>query len=162
VARTAAKRAVALARQDGSEEAARLIAAAEKELTALTRSAERDPALIAESFYRDAVEEYAEALALRALVAGGRLVFPRGIAIDPDEILGALADATGEIVRRAVSTAHTEGALAEIERYLSAAEEISQELALVSHTGKLRQKHDEVERNLRRLEQLIYEARGRG
>ncbi|MDZ4284618.1 MAG: hypothetical protein U1A28_02240 [Patescibacteria group bacterium] len=161
-ARTAAKRAVALVRHGDAESAGGLISAAEKELEVLARLARTNPRLLAESFYREAVEEYVEAKALAAFVAQGRFVLPTGIIVDPEEMLGGLADATGELVRRAVTIAHESGALAELELYRAAAAALSHELAAVSEAGKLRQKHDEVERNLHRLEQLIYEIKGRG
>ncbi len=161
-ARTAAKRAVALARHGDREAAGALIAAAEKELTALARLARRMPRLLAESFYREAVEEYVEAQALRAFIADERLALPSALVIDPEELLGGLADATGELVRRAVTIADERGALAALERYRSAASALSHELTAVADAGRLRQKHDDVERNLHRLEQLIYDARGRG
>ncbi len=160
-ARTAAKRAVALVRHADAERAGELIATAERELGALARLARTNARVLSESFYREAVEEYVEAKALAALVAHARFALPAEIVVDPEEMLGGLADATGELVRRAVTIAHESGALAELERYRSAAAALSHELAAVSEAGKLRQKHDEVERNLHRLEQLIYETRGR-
>lgn len=118
----------------------------------------KHPDLRHEGFYVEALEEYAEARVLYNFIIGSAPKFPARIFLSPEEIIGGICDATGELVRKAISDASV-GTLKKIEMYRSVIEGVSQALTTMGLQGKLRHKYDDVERNLQKLENIIYDIK---
>ena len=73
--------------------------------------------------------------------------------------LSAVCDLTGELVRKAVNQA-TKRKFKEVEKYRDTVEEIIGELIKLNmNNGHLRSKFDDAKRNLRRLEEMLYDIR---
>lgn len=159
--RADAKHAIALMRHDKFHEAGLLLAGTERTLRSVQRLLKRQPQLASEGFFREALEEYVEAKAFFSFLTGKPLTIPSFIPLDTDEALGGICDFTGELVRKAMSIAGTEH-LNEVASYVEITQKIIQELSNISFNGKLREKYDDLERNLVRLERIVYELRMRG
>jgi predicted translin family RNA/ssDNA-binding protein len=161
--RVSAKRAIVAVRKGEDEQfdvAAKSAARDLKSLQQLARGSAS--ALMSEGFAREALEEYAEAMLLRAIVANQVPEFSGDIKDDPEILISGLCDAVGEILRMAILQASQADRALELDNYRLLIERVILELAPVAHSGKLRQKYDEMERNQKRLESLIYEAKKRG
>jgi len=156
--RSLAKHAITLMRQDKYHDAEQLLAEAERVLKSVHTLMKRQPLLATEGFFREALEEYAEAKAYHSFLTGERLTIPLFIPLDTDEALGGVCDFTGELVRKAMSIADEEH-LKEIESYVRMTQRVVDELSHVSFSGKLREKYDDLERNLVKLERIVYEVR---
>jgi len=156
--RSLAKQAITLMRQDKFQDGKRLLADAERTLRSVQALLTRQPLLATEGFFREALEEYVEAKAYLSFLTGGRLTIPSFIPLDTDEALGGVCDFTGELVRKAMSIADTTH-LKEIESYVRITQSIMDELSHVSFSGKLREKYDDLERNLVKLERIAYEIK---
>jgi predicted translin family RNA/ssDNA-binding protein len=157
ITRSAAKRAIAFLRKENFEQASKFIDEAEKALKELAPIVSRDPRFLGEGYYREAVEEYAESKIFYTYLLEKKILFPKYVFIGSEEILLGSADVSGELVRRSVSIAREKDARQEIERYKKAIENLSHDMTPVAQGGKLRQKHDEVERNLAKIERILYE-----
>lgn len=157
-ARIHAKRAIAFLRKANFEEAGKLIEESEKQLKALSQMIERQPRLAYDSVYRSAVEEYIEAKVLFAYLNGSELELPDYLVVEEEDILGGFADFTGELVRRATVIADVK-TVDRVEEYRQRVEDLSGALIQVGFGGPLRQKLDHVERDLRRLENILYDIR---
>ena len=156
--RADAKHAITLMRQDGYQEARLLLAGAERVLKSVRRLFSRQPQLASEGFFREALEEYVEAKAYLSFLTGKSMAIPSSIPLDTDEALGGVCDFTGELVRKAMSIADLEHRK-EIKLYIQVTQKIMDELSHVSFSGKLREKYDDLERNLVRLERIAYELK---
>ncbi|PIZ81694.1 MAG: hypothetical protein COY02_01070, partial [Parcubacteria group bacterium CG_4_10_14_0_2_um_filter_41_6] len=77
--------------------------------------------------------------------------------VKADEQLGALSDLTGELVRAATLEA-TKGNFSSIKKYRNATEELFGVLLQMDLRGILRQKRDDARRNLKRLEDILYDV----
>jgi predicted translin family RNA/ssDNA-binding protein len=115
-----------------------------------------------EGAYRAALEEYAEAQLYRGYLDNGQLL----VAIDgrcmrPDVYLAGLCDATGEVLRYAVRQA-TQGEVKAVALAKETVEAAAAKLYELDLSGYLRNKFDEAKRNLRQLEQMMYDLSLRG
>ncbi|HLD27518.1 MAG TPA: hypothetical protein VJB39_01590 [Patescibacteria group bacterium] len=156
----AKKTIFALHRQD-NKSADGFLKSAQKSLTELNQKYDKGNRLKFEGSYKAAVEEFVEASFFAQALKGKSLAELKIGSIGPEEYLGGLADLTGELVRQAVLQA-TAGNYKELERYRQLTEEIVGFMLQLYLTGYQRQKFDEAKRNLKRLEQMIYEVRLRG
>jgi len=114
-----------------------------------------------EGAYTAALEEYAEALLFRQYVEKKSMGKIEKRAMTTEVYLGGLSDATGEIVRYAMRQA-TQGnmkAVSEAEKIVS---QVVEDLLRLDLTGYLRQKFDQAKKNLRQLEQILYDISRRG
>jgi predicted translin family RNA/ssDNA-binding protein len=157
-ARICAKQAIGLLRRANFEEAKKRLEESEAQFRDLSGLLDRQPRLACDAVYRSAVEEYVEAKALYAYLSGSEFELPEVLTADEETILGGIADFTGELVRRAtvIADVETEETL---DAYRQEVEEISGVLIKVGFGGPLRQKLDHVERDLRRLENMLYDIR---
>lgn len=150
------KHVIALLRRDHLKDAAAIM----KEIEALIKKgiadADKIVTLQAEGFYREAIEEYVEAKVYQAYVIKKDLTFPKYISLNFWDLLGGWSDFTGELVRRAISLAH-EKDISEIVKLKDVTEKVVEMFSQVSFSGKLRNKYDATERNLKRLEEILYE-----
>ncbi len=103
-----------------------------------------------------ALEEFGEAWLVVEFARGKKLAFPKRPALAPEQQIGALADFTGELSRRAVLKA-TERKLKDVEKIYKTVSDVVRHLAEADLTGQARQKADEAKRNLKRIEEIRYE-----
>ena len=76
----------------------------------------------------------------------------------PEEIISGVCDFTGEVVRKAISVADAKN-LKKLNLWKKEIESVAEELTKIGFKGKLRQKYDEVERNLKKMESIIYDIK---
>lgn len=150
------KRAIFAIHRDNHDEASSAIKEAEKKIKDIQQQIQIEPRLRYEGSFSAALEEYVEAYALRSFVTTGTITLPTSIPLEYDEVLGGITDVTGEIVRKAVLLA-TEGKFDTIRSYHETVRTIIGELILLDMTGKLRNKYDQAKRNLKRLEEILYD-----
>lgn len=127
----------------------------EKKLKPLIASAVKD-GLRKEGVLQAVVEEYLEAVYLTRVMENKPLPEKLAFAASADEQLGALSDLTGELVRAAVLEA-TKGHYSRIKQYRDATEELYGVLLQMNLSGALRSKRDAASRNLKRLEEILYD-----
>lgn len=137
------------------KEASESLRLLEKELTALVKEAVK-AGLRGEGSLKAVVEEYLESLYLYHILQKKSLPTKLPFAVSADEQLGALADLTGELVRAATLEA-TQGNFKQIKSYRAATEELFGVLLQMDLHGALRQKRDDARRNLKRLEEIMYD-----
>jgi len=130
---------------------------AEEILKKLNQAYSKDNRLRFEGSYRAAMEEYVEAKTFSQALAGKTLDELPIKTIGPEEYINGLADLTGELVRQAVLQA-TKGNYKVLDKYQKFTEDIVGYLLTLYLTGQSRQKFDDAKRNLKRLEQIIYEV----
>jgi predicted translin family RNA/ssDNA-binding protein len=161
--RVGAKRAIVAARKGNASEYEVCIKSVTKDLKSLENlSRGTKSRVVNEGFVREALEEYIEALLFNAIVTDTALELPDVAVENPEILISGLSDAVGEILRLVILNAGTTSIMADTEKYRALVETLLLELASVAHGGKLRQKYDEMERNLRKLEHIIYEMNFRG
>lgn len=156
--RIASKQAIALLRREGVSASGLCIRDAEKTLITLAAIFKKNKDLSAQGFYKDAVEEYVEAKVYYNFLSGIGQKFPTRIEIGAEEMVGGICDFTGELVRRAITIANAD-TFKEVARYQKVVEEIAGELSKIGFEGKLRSKYDDVERNLQKIETILYDIR---
>lgn len=119
----------------------------------------RDASLRREGAFRAALEEYAEAKFFYNVLAGKKIDFLEEEELNYESYLCAICDLTGELVRKAVNQA-TKRKFREVEKYRDTVEEIIGELIKLNlNNGHLRSKFDDAKRNLRRLEEMLYDIK---
>ncbi len=128
----------------------------ERTLAKLVKSAEK-AGLRGEATLSAAIEEFLEARYLLHVMQKKPLPQRHGFSTEADEELAALADLTGELVRAATLEV-TRGNYARIKQYRDATEELFGVLLSMNLRGRLRSKRDEARRNLRRLEEILYDV----
>jgi len=104
-----------------------------------------------------AIEEYLEALYLLKVVQGKPIPQKISFATAAEEQLAALSDLTGELVRAATREV-TRGNYKSVRLYRDATEELFGVLLQMNLRGQLRQKRDDASRNLKRLEEILYDV----
>ena len=142
-------------------EAAKSLQTAEKIIDGLNKSYNKNNRLRFEGRYKASLEEYVEAKTFFMFLSGKNLDKLPIQSIGPEEYINGLTDLTGELVRQAVLQA-TKGNYKVLESYRSFTEEIVGFMLNLYLTGSSRQKFDDAKRNLKRLEQIIYEVKLRG
>lgn len=152
------KNAIALLRRDHTDQAQALLQKAEEILREMHLELGKNPHILNQGFYAEALEEYVEAKFFAQFLLNQPHQFPEFVIIDASELMSGMCDFTGELVRRATSIASPQN-IKTIEHYQTTIEEIIQELTQVGFRRKLRQKYDETERNLKRIESILYDIR---
>lgn len=156
--RTDSKKAIALLRRDNARESKETIDLAKEFFREINQKTKKNRELMNQGFYKEAVEEYIEAVAYYNFLTESKIKIPNFIEVVPEEIISGVCDFTGELVRRAITTASAEN-LAGLFQYKKAIENVAEELTKIGFKGKLRQKYDEVERNLGRMENILYDIK---
>ncbi len=156
--RVQSKGAIALLRRGNEYESRTAVSAAESLFVELHPILKKNPFLLEQGMYSEAVEEYAEAKYLGAFLTGEEASFPKNILLTAEQNLSGICDATGELVRRAVTIAHPDR-IKEIEGFRDITEEVVRELSRLPLSKKMRSKYDDSERNLRRIEEILYDLR---
>ncbi len=109
-----------------------------------------------EATLKAAIEEYLEALFFLFAINNKSLPSSFGFQVEASEQLAAISDLTGELSRRAILDV-TKGDYKNIKDYKNITEELFGALLSMDLHGSLRQKRDETRRNLRRLEEILYD-----
>lgn len=133
------------------------MASAKKPLARLSRSLKKDPYLNSVPNLNEGLEEYVEAALLLVYVAGGDFPTPSSLGINFEAYICGLCDMTGELVRLARN--HEEWART-IHRDVASINDACVRLH-VRRNNKIRSKLQDLERNLRRLEEILYDRRMR-
>jgi len=151
-----AKNAIFKIHRGEMTEARTLIHSIEKRLTKEVKDADKKK-LRDQGSLKAAIEEFLEAYYL-LLVIEGKLLPPKlSFAPEADEQLAALSDLTGELVRAATLEV-TKKRYDTVRQYRDATEELFGVLLSMNLRGNLRQKRDDARRNLRRLEEILYDV----
>lgn len=155
------KNAIFALHRGGKKEAENFLKSAETVISRLNKAYNKNNRLRFEGSYKASLEEYVEAKTFWLFMAGKSLDKLPFESIGPEEYINGLADLTGELVRQAVLRA-TKGDYKVLENYRVFTEEIVGFMLNLYLTGVSRQKFDDAKRNLKRLEQIIYETKLRG
>lgn len=157
--RSKSKKATALLRRNNIKESENEIKECENLFKLINKISKKNRELLNQSFYKEAVEEYIEALTFyNFLTQSKRKKLSVLIKVEPEEIISGTCDFTGEIVRKAITIGSIEN-LKQLVSYKKVIENIAEELTKIGFQGKLRQKYDEVERNLRKMENILYDIK---
>ena len=156
--RAESKRTIALLRRENIKESRKIIREVENLFRLINKIVKKNKSLINQSFYKEAVEEYIEAITFYNFLTKSKKEAPDFIEAEPEVIISGICDFTGELVRRAITIASPE-CLRELLLYKKVIENIAKKLTRVGFRGKLRQKYDEVERNLRKIEYILYDIK---
>lgn len=156
--RMLSKHGISLMRNEKFQEGTDKLKEAERELKNAQSLINKEPSLREEGFFRDSVEEYVEAKAYESFLKHIPLKFPTFISIGSEEAIGGIIDFTGELVRKTLNIADSNN-LKTIQSYINITESIMTEFSRTSFSGKLREKYDDLERNLSKLERMAYELR---
>jgi len=156
--RAKSKKAIALLRRDKIKESKEIIKEVEKIFRLINKIIKKNRDLIKQNFYKEAVEEYIEAITFYNFLIKSKRKIPDFVKAGPEEIISGTCDFTGELVRRTITVGNLEN-LRQLLVYKKTIEKIAEVLTEVGFRGKLRQKYDEVERNLRKIEDIIYDIK---
>ena len=138
------------------KEAELSLSSIEKRLKELVQEAEKR-GLRDEPTLKSAIEEFLESIFFLRVAQEKTLPPKLSFKVKADEQLGALSDLTGELVRAATLEA-TKGNFSSIKKYRNATEELFGVLLQMDLRGILRQKRDDARRNLKRLEDILYDV----
>ncbi len=153
---TASKQAIFACHREDRLVAKTLLEEAEKQIAIASRWTAKHSLLVNEGSLRAALEEYVEAKYFLMLLEGKKIDRIPHLPLDYELLLGGLCDLTGELVRYSV-LAVTKGRHTEVHKYYASVETIMGELVKMDLTGKLRQKFDDAKRNLKRMEEMLYD-----
>ncbi len=111
-----------------------------------------------EGSFKDAAEEFVEAKMFYEFLKSGNIDFVSKVKLSFDDYLGGICDLTGEILRKAVQFA-TKKESNKVDSCQKAIREIVGELIKFDLLGKLRLKYDEAKRNMRKIEEIVYDLK---
>ncbi|MFA6908818.1 MAG: hypothetical protein WC289_02930 [Patescibacteria group bacterium] len=149
------KKAIFCLQRDDDAGARACIRIADSFLKRILRLTRKFPSVRYDGGIKAAFEEYAEAQICLSVFNTGKVPALHTFAVSDEEYIGGLADATGECVRRATLSA-TNGHLVEVVRLKNIVTHIVDDLVMLNLTGYLRQKFDEAQRNLHKIEEIHY------
>jgi len=155
------KQSIFMLHRDDIEEAKKLQDDAEKILKEINSFFAREKKLEFEGSYRECSEEFIEANLFYGFIKNNEVGLDTKIKFSFDDYLGGVSDLTGELLRKAIQLA-TRGEYKQLETYHQAMENILGELIKHDFTGKLRMKYDAAKRNLKRMEEVMYEIKIKG
>ncbi len=150
------KQAIFTAHDGEIKEAEKILKQARDLLKELNEKYNRSNRLQFEGSYRACVEEFLEANFFIAVLKNQELKLYKDFDFGPEEYIGGLCDLTGELVRQAVLLGNKKN-LNKIKKYTQITKQVVGFMMKLYLSGKTRQKFDEAKRNLKRLEQIIYE-----
>ena len=140
------------------KETALLLNKAKKEKNELDSIASRHPKLFYEGSYSEANQEYVEAMCYLGFI-NGKLPSKNELKVDVEDYLSGICDLTGELTRRAVSSA-TKNDFEQVERIKSLVEDIHGEFLKINlRNSLLRKKSDSINWNLKKLEDVMYDIK---
>lgn len=150
------KQAIFALHRDEQKKAGDLILNVEKIFKELSEKFKRGKRLQYEGAYKAAVEEYVEAKLFHQFLKTQKIAVIQEVKVNLEEYLGGLCDFTGELVRRAVKLV-TQKNYEEIKKYAQVADQIISELIQFDLTKILRNKYDQTIKNLKKLEEILYD-----
>ena len=150
------KLAIFAVHRNEDKDAKQLVEQAGKSLDTLQKKLKDQPRFLNDGNLLAALEEFGEAWLVVEFARGKKLAFPKKPKLAPEQQIGALADFTGELGRRAVLKA-TERKLKDVEKIYTTVSDVVRHLAEADLTGQARQKFDEAKRNLKRIEEIRYD-----
>lgn len=151
-----AKEAIFSCHRDELADAEKSLNAAKKELQYLQKNIAKDRKLQFEGSLRAALEEYSEAALFFSFLKTGKLEQVKGVDLDAELYIGALSDVTGELVRKAIAYATVRN-LKEVQKIKVFIEEVNGEFISFNLLSQLRSKYDQAKKNLRAVEQIMYD-----
>ncbi len=149
------KRAIFDLHRDDKKQAKKNLTVAQEKLASLKTSFAKNPKLEFEGSYRAAVEEFVEATMFLRHIEKKAFTAIKGMNVFYEEYLGGLADMTGEIVRHTVKMVSS--GRTDVRESVKAVEEVVAQMLEMNLTSKLRQKFDDAKRNLKRMEEILYD-----
>ena len=114
--------------------------------------------LYSEGSWCASVEEFLEAWFVYHFLTQKKIVEPTGLKPKAEVYVGALADSTGELVRLAVLMGAARDAVA-LQLYRKLILQVVTFMLPLHLTSQSRQKFDQAKRNLKRVEEIIYEVK---
>lgn len=150
------KQAIFSLHRDDQKKAKELLAEAEQNIKKAEEKFKQDKRLKFEGSYKAAVEEYAEAKLFYKFLTEGHISEIKEAKLEAEDYLGALSDYTGELLRKAVLLA-TEKKFDKVKEIKNEMDEVMANLIELNLTGYLRTKYDSAKRNLRRIEEIMYD-----
>lgn len=154
------KQAIFALHRDEIKKAKEILDGAEQLFLNLEKLQEKHKKLSFEGFFYEAAEEFVEAKMFHEFLTSDEVNFKSKIKLLHDQYLGGICDLTGEILRKAVAAA-TNSEFKKISLYQKTISEILGELIKFDLVGKLRPKYDEAKRNLKKMEEIMYDVRMR-
>lgn len=151
------KQAIFLLHRDDIDRAGKMLDEIENMLMGMKKLFSRERRLQYEGYYKDCLEEFVEAKLFYNFLQKGNIEINSKVDLSFDDYLGGLCDLTGEILRKAVQIA-TQKKYTQLTLYQRAVEKILGELIKFDLTSKLRSKYDAAKRNLRRIEEIMYDV----
>ena len=152
----ASKQAIFSLHRDKMKDAASYLKKAETIFRQLQKKTLKNEALRYEGSYRDAAEEYAEAKLYYQFLNNKKIDQIKEVKLTADEYLGGIADLTGELARKALPYA-TIGDVKKVEWIKAGVSDVVEQLIQFDLVGKLRNKYEEVKRNLKKIEEILYD-----
>jgi len=156
--RARSKKVIALLRRDNIKEGKKIIIEIEDIIKEINKIFKKNKILTGQNSYKEGIEEYIEAITFFNFLTKSKKGIPDFVRIESEEIVSGICDFTGELVRKAITIASVEN-LKQLSFYKKVIEEIVDELTKIGFRGKLRQKYDEVERNLKKIENILYDIK---
>mgnify|MGYP006441529975 FL=1 len=155
-AQHASKQAIFALQRGKESDAKKLIAEAEEGLISLDKRFGQDFRLRMEGSWKASVEEFCEAKLFYDFWKNGKIDSVKGFHVEPDELIGALSDTTGEIVRMMIIWT-TRGELDKVKKASEVISAAIHELMKNSFGGYLRTKFDQAKKNMQKAEQILYD-----
>lgn len=156
--RARSKKVIALLRRDNIKEGKKIIIEIEDIIKEINKIFKKNKSLTGQNSYKEGIEEYIEAITFFNFLTKSKKRIPDFVIAEPEEMIGGICDFTGELVRKAITVASIEN-LKQLSFYGKVVEEIVDELTKIGFRGKLRNKYDEVERNLKKIENILYDIK---
>lgn len=151
-----AKRAIFAMHRDDMKEASQKLEEAKIGLLNLEKMAKKDKRTFEEGTYREAVEEYVEAVLFYQFLQKKKMGPIVGVQVEPQVYVAGLCDVPGELYRHAIKAA-THKDVETVMRCMEAAEDIIGELIECNLTKYLRTKFDQARQAVGKLEIVVYE-----
>ena len=152
------KQAIFALHRDDFKSGQKLLREAELCLKNIARLVKKDKSLAFEGSYRAAMEEFVEAKLFWQVLKKKKIEFIKGLEISFNGYLAGICDMTGELVRKAVQLA-TRGDYKGVQMLRKIVEQMISELIQLNLTGYLRTKYDAAKRNLKKLEEILYDIK---
>jgi len=156
--RARSKKVIALLRRDNIKEGKKIIIEIEDIIKEINKIFKKNKSLTDQNSYKEGIEEYIEAITFFNFLTKSKKGIPDFVRVESEEIVSGICDFTGELVRKTITIASVEN-LKQLSFYKKVIEEIVDELTKIGFKGKLRQKYDEVERNLKKIENILYDIK---
>jgi len=156
-ARQNSKKAIFFLMKEKVDEAKKALDTAKTNLEKCDSLFKKEKLLQESGAYKTAVEEYLEAKLFECYLSEKMTFDIFNFPLPAETILGAISDFTGELVRKSILFA-TEGKKSKIVKIKTVIEEVVLALTDIElgSGGYLRTKIDQVDKNLRKVEEILY------